>query len=300
MPMRKLKHLLEYILVRLMAASAKCLPWRSLGPLAGILGPVAGACIFRRRRLVKNNLRLAMPDLDEVQIEETARAFWRNITLTALEWLKIGSLKKEWVLENIELQNRWVLDEALKQGRGVLCLSGHFANWEFGGSAITLNGYPLAVLGRTQKNRYLDRWHNANRNRLGIKIFNHHQAVRETLAWLKKGGCLGIMIDHNLYKGGIFVNFFNRPAATSSLIALLHLKTLSPIVGIYPGRSGRRLFVRFEKLDLPRLDDAADKGKKAAVLTQALTDEIEEWVRRDPANWLWGHNRWKRSSEYKQ
>ncbi len=283
--------------MRLLVGVVGLLPWAALPALARRLGFWAGLLATRRSQLVLDNIRSAFPGLGSREHQEIAGQFWRNITLTVLEIMRGCSSGRDWVQGHVQLENPQVLDEALKEGRGILLHCGHFANWETTGLGIAVHGYPMVVIARTQNNPYIDRWYNSKRCRFGVETFNHHQAVRETQDLLGRNGILAILMDQNLYKGGIFVDFFGRPAATTTITALLHYRTQSPIVGAYMCRREGRTYVRFERLELPVWNDSISRKEKALRLTQWLTSKIEEWVRQEPANWLWGHNRWKRTGE---
>lgn len=298
--MKVLKYQLEYSLVWILSCLARLLPWSTIPFFSRIGGYVISMLFAKRRRLVYENLKQAFPSWEQAERNHVAEIFWRNIIGTALECLRaLHQDSSAWMLTNITLENTQILDAALKKGKGVLLHTGHFGNWEFAGARIALAGYPLAVVGRRQRNPYFDRWLLNYRCRTGMTIFNHHQAVRETQKWLRNNGCLGILADQNLYKGGIFVQLLGRPAATTTLTALLHFKLGSPIVGVFPYRKEGVHRIRFENIEIP--DDIVsgnlDRAEKVAGATQYLTDRIDSWIRQDPPNWLWGHNRWKRQPE---
>src|SRR5204863_365591 len=108
-------------------------------------------------------------------------------------------------------------------------------------------------------------------------------------------GAIGILMDQNLYKGGIFVDFFGRPAATSTLISLLARRTgcaVIPMHNVWVGHKNRLI------LDSPmQLSNDPDPERAVAEDTQNMTRMMEGWIRKDPGLWLWLHNRWKRIPE---
>lgn len=285
---------IEFAFLRLGAWVFGCLPVAAIPRLARFLGPIASWTLYKRKQLAAKNLKRAFPDWPPSQARAAAAAFWVNIIQTVLECLSSTRRSSYWVHENVVLENEEVLKEALTQKRGVLLHTGHFGNWELDGMALAAKGYPLAGVGRKQKNPYADAWLMRWRSLYGRVMFNHHQVAREARQWLKSNGCLAIFSDHNLYKGGVFVDFFGTPAATTTLTALFHLKYGSPIVGVYHYRKNGKLICRFEHLYTPL---AGDREMQVRQLTEFLTKKIEDWVREDPANWLWGHNRWKRQPE---
>lgn len=296
MLMKKLKFLLEYALARLLAFLFSLLPWRALPAIAKFSSFFLPYVLPTRRAIVTRNLAQAFPEKSVGERQAIAHEFWRRIILTGLEFLKSTGGVTDWLKENVFLENVKALDDALAQGKGVLIHTGHFGNWELAGLAIPQAGYALCGVGRRQRNPYFDSWLNSLRSRFGMKVFNHHQAARETLSSLRANSCLAILIDHNLYQGGIFVDFFGRPASTTTLTALLHLKLGSPIIGFYPYRKNGKHYMRFEAIPTSA-GQASDRDEAARQITRQLTAKMEDWIREDPANWLWGHDRWKRKPE---
>ncbi|MEK6544010.1 MAG: hypothetical protein AABZ44_06205 [Elusimicrobiota bacterium] len=289
-----MKHRLEFALFRLLLGLVALLPWSKLPAVSRVLGDAARCLLRRRNAIVLDNLSHAFPQAAPPWRAQVAKDFWRNIVLTILECLAIQPtrnrrLKKIAILENFD-----VLERALSCGKGTLIHTGHLGNWELNALRIAIEGIKVAGIGRKQKNPFFDAWLVGWREQFGSRAFSHHQVGKDVREWLASNGSLGILLDHNLYKGGIFVDFFGRPAATTTLTALLHIKYGSPIVGAYNYRKNGRLYCVFELIDT----SAVTPGKDAArQITEILTKKIEEWIRRDPANWLWGHSRWKRQPQ---
>ena len=107
---------------------------------------------------------------------------------------------------------------------------------------------------------------------------------------------VAVLIDqHIMSRDAISVQFFERPAATTSAVAALALRTGAPVVPVFalPLPHGRYRMVYEHPVEPPRTDD------EAAVrdFTQRCTDVLEMYVRRHPALWLWMHRRWRDESD---
>ena len=87
------------------------------------------------------------------------------------------------------------------------------------------------------------------------------------------------------------VDFFNRPAATTSAIATLALRTGAPVIPAFglPLPGGRYRMV-YEAPIEPPADDDPDPVR---TYTPRCTDVLEMYVRRYPELWLWMHRRWR-------
>ncbi|MBI4368697.1 MAG: lysophospholipid acyltransferase family protein [Elusimicrobia bacterium] len=293
----KFQFVLEYAAVRLLSWAVGLLPWSWLPGVASVASRAVSVLVAGRRGIAARNLALAFPEASPSERRLWEVEFWKNITLVVLEMLRMPGPCEEWIRDNIIFDNKEVMDLAMAQGRGVIIHTAHFDNWEMAGLALSLAGYPVAVVGKVQKNPYLNAWHNGSRSRFGLTVISHRQAVRQTQDHLAAGGVLAILMDQNLYKGGVFVKFFSHWAATSTLTAFLFFKMKCPMIGIYMYRKDGNHHIRFEQVAWPEEQAALTKIQRTYRLTQYLTSLLESWIRRDPSNWLWGHNRWKRGHE---
>jgi len=130
------------------------------------------------------------------------------------------------------------------------------------------------------------------RTRVGTRVIGRQGAVRRLLRGLRQGESVGMLIDQHLQdRSAVTINFFNRPASTTSAIAKLALRTGAPIMPVFalPLPGGRYRLVYETPIVAPDLDDP----DAVRVLTQRCTDVLEQYVRRYPELWLWMHRRWR-------
>ena len=118
--------------------------------------------------------------------------------------------------------------------------------------------------------------------------------MKASLKCLKNKGIIGMMVDQSLSTGGVFVDFFGRPASSTTLPALLHIRTGAPVMFAYLLRNGERFRLVFEPVTFPPVEDPA---ARIQIYTQVMSSQFEQVIRRYPENWLWLHNRWKRQPE---
>jgi KDO2-lipid IV(A) lauroyltransferase len=87
----------------------------------------------------------------------------------------------------------------------------------------------------------------------------------------------------------VFVDFFNRQAATTSALAALVPRTGAPVIPVFalPLPGGRFRMVYSHPVDPPRDDDP----DAICQFTQHYTDVLETHVRQYPNLWLWMHRR---------
>ena len=100
-----------------------------------------------------------------------------------------------------------------------------------------------------------------------------------------------MLIDQHMHSpDAIWVQFFQRPAATTSTLAALALRTGAPVVPVFavPQVDGRFRLIYEQPVEPPA--GAADPIRE---FTQRCTDVLEMYVRRQPELWLWMHRRWR-------
>jgi Kdo2-lipid IVA lauroyltransferase/acyltransferase len=101
-----------------------------------------------------------------------------------------------------------------------------------------------------------------------------------------------MLIDQHMHSpDAIYVSFFERPAATTSMLAALALRTGAPVVPVFalPMPGGRYRMIYEHAVDPP----SADTPEAVREFTQRCTDVLEMYVRRHPSLWLWMHRRWR-------
>jgi KDO2-lipid IV(A) lauroyltransferase len=109
---------------------------------------------------------------------------------------------------------------------------------------------------------------------------------------MKQNGVLGILVDQNFAAEGVFVNFLGKLASTTPLVSILARRTGAIVLPVHNHWDGRHLRIIWEK-PMP-LSREADVKRAIQEDTQTMTDYVERWIREDPGQWLWMHNRWKR------
>jgi KDO2-lipid IV(A) lauroyltransferase len=131
------------------------------------------------------------------------------------------------------------------------------------------------------------------RMRTGNQAIPKQKAMGQILRLLKAGEIVGILLDQNMaWQEGVFVDFFGEKACTNTGMALLALKTGTPVLPAFNIRQkdGRYRVVIEPEIPLVR---TGDKERDVTENTQRFTQIIERYVRNYPDQWLWLHQRWK-------
>ena len=116
--------------------------------------------------------------------------------------------------------------------------------------------------------------------------------MEDSIRTLRNNGLLFIPLDQNFGTGGIFVNFFGRQAATATGPIVLAQRTQAAILPCFIIRQEDDTHkVVFEPS--VTLEEGESGRETLSINIQKLTDIIESYIRRYPAQWGWIHRRWK-------
>jgi KDO2-lipid IV(A) lauroyltransferase len=293
-----------YLLVRAVVCFVQCLGWGGSLALARGLAWLT-YCLDRRHRLVAaDNVRHALPHLDEPGVDRLVRASYLHLTTMLVEIIRLprtlrpGNLH-EYVTHagpgDMDLIRAWVAT-----GRPRLVLTGHFGNWEILSYVTGMVGFRGGILARRLDNPYLERYLAHFRRYTGQELLDKHAGYNRVLEILAGGGGIGMVGDQDAGPRGLFVDFFGRPASTFKSIALLGLEYNAPIFVFGAARVGTpmRYVVYLEDLILP--EEYVDRPDAARAITERYTRALERLVRRHPEQYFWLHRRWKHQPRLKR
>ncbi len=180
-----------------------------------------------------------------------------------------------------------------RQGRGVLILTGHFSCWELLGAFLAARLGGLTVITGTVHNAAVDRLVQERRRRLGLSPVPRGQSLRPLVRTLSQGGVVAALLDQNTRVPNVPVPFMGRPAPTAVGFARLALRYRIPVVPVAIARADRG----YRVVHLPPVAWEEDTG--AVAVNRFLTrcnEALETFIRRNPAEWVWFHDRWNDAS----
>ena len=245
-----------------------------------------------RRRTTLTNLSAAFPGRPAAEHRAVAQAMFGHFGSLLLELLKFGHYSRRRMLAVSEIEGEDRVWNAYQQGRGVLFFTGHFGYWEMHAVTHALRFHPISVLARPLDNPRLHDALEEIRTSTGNSVIYRQGAVRKMLRDLASNRGIALLIDQHLHTpDAVYVDFFRRPAATTSALAALALRTGAPVIPVFalPLPHGRYRFIYEHPVDPPR----ADTPDAVREFTQRCTDVLEMYVRRHPELWLWMHRRWR-------
>jgi len=287
-----MRHRLELAAVYLVRGVIRAMPRGVVRPCGRVLGLAFYLFDGVHRGVADTNLAMAFPQRTPTERRTITREMFGHFGCVLLELLKFSTLAQEDMRSLVEFEGDDRARSAYARGKGVLFFTGHFGYWEINALVHALRLEPFAVLARPLDNPGLHQLLEQVRTSTGNTVIYRQGAIRRVLRVLQSGHGVAMLIDQHMHSpDAIYVNFFERPAATTSMLAALALRTGAAVVPVFalPLPGGRYRMIYEHAVDPPD----ADTPDAVREFTQRCTDVLEMYVRRHPSLWLWMHRRWR-------
>jgi KDO2-lipid IV(A) lauroyltransferase len=294
-----MKHRLEYLAVRAMSGVVRVVPERVVRAAGTLLGRAFYVVDRAHRRTAERNLAAAFPGRSARERRAIARGAFEHFGRLGFEILKFATLTDRAMRSRVEFDGLDRVRAAYAQGKGVLLYTGHFGYWELHALVHALELEPMGVLARALDNHDLNLLLERIRRRTGNTVIYRQGTLRRVLRMLQARHAVAILIDQHVHeRDAVLVDFFDRPAATTPLVAALAIRTGAPVIPCFalPLGGGRFRMIYEHPIEPPRVPEGTPDGAEPDVrreFTQRCTDVLEMYVRRHPELWLWMHRRWR-------
>lgn len=248
------------------------------GKLARFLGPFLSV-----HKLGLKNMRLAFPDKTSQEQEKILRNVWENLGRIAGEFPHVPSIVKN----RVTVDGQEVLEKALLSDKPILFMAGHFGNWELPHYVIVGQGKEIALISRPPNNPWVKKLFDWVRSHPLVPIFfKSSEGSRQIMKHLQNRGRLGVLFDQRL-SDGTPLPFFNYPALTALGPAKLAKKYGALMIPVEVERLDNK--VRFRITFHPPVKT---EGSAEEIMT-TFNHHLEQWILKNPSQWLWLHKRWK-------
>ena len=287
-----MREAIEYWAVVGVRAVATRMPDRIVRAWGSALGLMFYTLDRAHRRVALTNLEQCFPNKPAGVRRAIARATFMHFGQVLLKLLTFSALSPEQMLERSEYEGDERVRLAYAKGNGILFFTGHFGFWECQAIAHAVKLRPIGVLARSLDNSRLNDLLERIRAGTGNHVIYRQGAVRRVLKTLAAGEGVAMLIDQHMHSpDAIWVSFFRRPAATTSTLAAIAIRTGAAVIPVFahPLPGGRYRFVYESPVQPP----SGDGPEAIREFTQRCTDVLEMHVRTRPELWLWMHRRWR-------
>ena len=281
--------MIVYIFTRIFFEAFRLIPFRLLYLISDFISLFLLKIVGYRKKVVYDNLTKAFPEKTKNEINKIAIKTYRNFIDITLESFKMFTISDKEIFKRYRVINSELVDEFYEENKSVICVTGHYANWEWGASLPTHIKHKSRIIYKPITNKYLARYINKNRSRFGIELI----ALEETNNAFKKTSkpYFVIMIadqSPSRLTNSIWVNFLNRdtpcihgPEAYSKNLNL-------PIIYLDIQRIKRGYYTA----EYSKLINNPNEHKNGEITTIYM-NKLEEIIKLKPEDWLWTHKRWK-------
>jgi len=219
------------------------------------------------RRRLEENLRRLMPGANGAEVARLSREAFEHFALSVVDFLRLSRLAPESVTREVEVRGAQHLEAARRSGRGVILLSAHVGNWEWGAAFLSALGEPVRVAAREQRGRALEAWFARRRERHGVSRLAGQPLWLSAARALRRREWVALMGDRDGAREAVSV------CAWSAALARRTGALILPAVMLH--RKGGGYAACFEAPITPR-----------ECATGAYREVVRRVLERHPGQWL--------------
>ena len=285
--MRKFFYLIEFILIKLFFFILIIIGYKNGSNLGDFIGRLFGP-IFRSKKLIENNLEKS-GIVDKKNYNKIISKIYGNYGRILAEYPFLKAFRNNKLNKFIEIDGLENLNKIKREKRRAVFISGHFNNFELMALQIEKAGINLCAIYRPLNNVFLNKTMEEIRENFICKnqIKKGRSGTRQIIENIKKGNSVALMIDQRV-REGIKINFFGKPASTTTIPAQLIKKYKCDLVPIYIERRKNNYFKMFVSEPIKIRDNKSIKE-----ITEHLNKILEKMILKNVDQWIWTHDRWK-------
>ena len=282
-----LRYLIETVIIIFFFFIFKIIGLKKSSFISGKIFLVFGK-FFRSQKKIENNLKIAFPNLTNIEIKEYISEMWNYYGKVFAEYIFLNDLRKN-QRGNIQINGIDILNKLKENNERVIFVSGHFDNFELMAMYLEKSGIKLSAVYRPLNNFFMNLIVERLRKKYICKkqIKKGRVGLRDSLKLFNEGYSVALMIDQRVSEGSK-IKFFNKEAYTTTI----------------PGQFVKKFNCKVIPIDIERIDDINFKiqifepfeFKENASIDQ-ITIELNKWlekmIRKNPSKWIWSHDRWK-------
>lgn len=288
---------IRHIPLSILLGMLESLPLEITSPLASLMAFTARRIVKYRLRIVRANLRDSFPEMDAAQLKSAEREFYRHLGRCIFETIRLKKMSVDEIKKRCRFDGLETAHRILHSGRDIIVYTAHYGNWEMQTSfSEWMNPeekslFCPAHVYRPLKNKWFDSYFLSLRSRFNTPV--KQKSVLRYLLSARRAGkptITGFLSDQKPGKhtSSVNVSFLGRETpfikGTEELarkldaaVIYFDMQTISP--GYYKCHV--------------RLITDSPKDMQDGEITATYARMLEETIQRNPAAYLWSHNRWR-------
>lgn len=245
-----------------------------------------------RLDVIKFNLNLAFPDLSEYKKNKLIASYYKNLADIILETIKLLSISKDELNRRAKIINKEFVDQFFNDGRTIILTTSHLCNWEWAlaASALQLKS-PVEVVYQQIKNKFFNRLMLKIRSRFGASPVEKQQLFRESMRKRSVVHMVALAADQSppLHDKNIYITeFMGQETVFYTGMERLAKTFQWPVLFV----ETRRIRRGFYEIEFYKVQTEMASLEEGGIL-EKYAQLVEKAIFKQPAFWLWSHNRWK-------
>ena len=195
----------------------------------------------------------------------------------------------------LEVENEYILKNAINEGNGVILLAIHSGNWELISAYSKRTRLKMKAATTNFPDQRINELIESQRKHEHMEILRRgtKSSIKNLLNCLRQKEVLVMAIDQDTNVLSTWVPFFGIPAKTPIGAAVFALKTGASVVSYNVLRQPNGTFkMKFEKLgSFIRIHRELEQDVYS--VTKKMNLHLEKRIRENPQQWAWFHRRWR-------
>lgn len=285
-------NLLIYCLVYPFIWVISILPFKLLYILSDFLYVIVYYIIGYRKKLVLNNLKLAFPEKSEKELLKLRKKSYSHFVDIFMEMIKTFTISKKVLDKHYKYTNIELLQELKKDGKSVILMSAHYANWEWIiGMNSFLNYNAIAAFSKLS-NPYFNNKIKKTREKFGVTLLPSSKISAAMLYNYKHQiqSIYGLLSDQSpKLKGKTYwSSFLNVKVPIHTGGEMIAKKYDLNIVFLDTKKVKRGYY----ETTLSIITTNASKHSEYEI-TEMYLRKVEGQIKAQPENYFWTHKRFK-------
>jgi len=245
-----------------------------------------------RYKVIKKNLFASFGSYGEKNIMDTINKYYQHLGDIVIEpflyyFSSPSNRRKLATYTNPEL-----LESFYKRNKHVVLLASHYGNWEYLINLPKVVDFDVYTAYTPISNERINAWILKMRSSLGVKLIPKRNFYRGALSALRQKGNPSLVVviadQRPAMDAKHFVNFFGQKTKVQIGAEKLAIASDSAVVYLECNKRARFHYDYTFHLISEKPSEASDVD-----ITGAYYNQLENNIAKDPAHWLWSHDRWK-------
>jgi len=245
-----------------------------------------------RSSVIDKNLNKCFPEKSRSELKHIKHKFYKNLCDLVVETIKGFSMSNDQILKRFKVFDCQIIDKYYNEGKNVIVLTAHLANWEWTGVPISKHYlHRPIVLYKPLSNPYINKFINDNRLKTGVDL----------ASIFKTKECFTKKYDNPV---AFYMLADQFPPKTERQIRVAFFNSLSPFL------DGPEKYAFMHQLPVVYTEISREKRGYYSLRTYDITDNpeklqkneltalyaklLESSIKAQPEDWAWSHKRWKR------